>query len=209
MPDHKNGLGEGISALLSQSEGAISTWAWGLHRICDIVKERWPDTPVIAFGHSRLGKTSLWAAATNEKIDAVVSNESGTGGAALARRINNERVGGSRWYTARLSRYNRKENQMPFDQHFLLGAIAPRPLYVASAAEDISATPISQYLSLYHAQPAYRLAGIPLSLPTQVPAVTDPLSSGPVGFHVRPGFHDVTLYDWQCFADFFDQQYGH
>ena len=38
-----------------------------------------------------------------------------------------------------------------------------------------------------------------------LPAPDTPLHQGRVGYHLRTGKHDLTLYDWQRFMDFADK----
>ena len=90
---------------------------------------------------------------------------------------------------------------MPVDQHELIALFAPRPVYVASAAEDLWSDPRGEFLSCVYASPVYELLGMK-GLPSKsMPALSTPLL-GTVAYHIRPGKHDVTLYDWQCYMDF-------
>ncbi|MGA0132911.1 MAG: acetylxylan esterase [Opitutales bacterium] len=225
-PDHPEGWKDGFRAALSPAGrdtvwkdgewAAIGAWAWGLSRGLDVLA-RMPgvdDSRVAVIGHSRLGKAALWAGAQDERFAMVVSNDSGCGGAALSKRTFGETVGVisgfypgrgfPHWFTRRFSTYSENEAALPLDQHWLLAAAAPRPLYVASAAEDLWADPRGEFLGALHADPVFRLLGTP-GLGTDVfPEVGRPVGLS-VGYHVRAGKHDVTAEDWANYLDFADR----
>jgi hypothetical protein len=219
-PDHHDGWKQGVRARIGPGTagrfgpddwGAIGAWAWGLSRALDgLAKD--PDVDggrVAVIGHSRLGKTALWAGAADERFALVVSNDSGEGGAALARRRFGETTDRitsvfPHWFALRLREYAGREDALPVDQHMLLALVAPRPLYVASATEDLWADPRGEFLAAKAAEPVYCLLGREGLGVADLPSPDRPVG-GSIGYHLRTGKHALTAYDWEQYLDFADR----
>lgn len=219
--DRSEGLDAGVAKLLGTAGtesrapnawGAIGIWAWGLSRALDYL-EADPEIDgarVAVHGHSRMGKAALWAGAQDERFALVISNDSGCGGAALSKRDFGETVKHINdrfpyWFARAFRAYNANEDALPVDQHELLALIAPRPLYVASATEDLWADPLGEFLSLKHAEPVYALFGKAGLGTGQQPSPDSPVQGEVLAYHLRSGEHDITPYDWAQYLDFADK----
>lgn len=216
-PDNYDEFKNGIHGVLDRGArppdawGTLAAWAWGASRCMDYFEtEQEIDSKKVAvLGHSRGGKTALWAGAEDERFSIVISNESGCGGAALARRKYGEtvaRINSSfpHWFCMNYRQFSNNEEKMPVDMHMLLGLIAPRGLYVACADEDLWGDPLGSYLALQNALPVFNLLKTQSSLPGSIPPLNTPVGEGRTAFHIRDGGHNLLLKDWDWFMDFAD-----
>ena len=227
VPDFPGGRKEGIQGVFDKEDkmestgdewGAIAAWAWGLSIIASLAAlEQDAETinweKIAVFGHSRLGKTALWAGATDQRFAMVISNNSGCGGAALSRREFGETIFRMNsvfphWLCGNCKKYNAQINDCPVDQHELIALIAPRPVYVASATEDLWADPKGEFLSCFHAEPVYKLLGTEgLGGVAEMPAPDTPVGKT-IQYHNRTGAHDITGYDWDQYLRFAKEHFG-
>ncbi len=218
-PDFKGGITYGIRPLFFQAGqtepkpddwGAIGAWSYGMSRAMDYLeKDKNVDAHrVAAMGHSRLGKTALWAGAMDERFAMVLASCPGEGGASLARRNYGETIRRlvdvfPYWFAANLAKYADNVNQLPVDAHELIALSAPRPIYITGAEEDQWADPKGEFLACVAAGPVYRLLGAQDLGTNQMPPLNKPIMHT-IGFHYRTGKHEVTSFDWGQFLAFAD-----
>ncbi len=198
--------------------GKIGMWAWGASRVMDYLCAERPqlDTERVAVvGHSRLGKTALWCAAQDMRFAAVISNDSGYGGAASSKRGEGERIddflkaGSWDWFCENFKSFRgEKEDEKPYDQSFLLSLIAPRLLIVGSAELDRGADPKSEFLTTLHASSAWELLGEEgLVTPDALPIPPTILDGGKVCYHIRHGLHWFSREDWLAYIKILDKKW--
>lgn len=207
--DFEEGYKNGVRTLLAKELGlnadqwsANGAWAWGLSRVLDFLEtQKMVDAKkVILHGHSRLGKAALWAGATDQRFAAIISNESGEGGAAIARRNYGEnlwRITNSfpHWFYKDYKNYAYKENELPFDSPVLLSLLAPRPLYVSSAVGDQWSDPLGEFLGAQNTEEVYQLYHKEGLKKLAFPPLNTPIGNH-IRYHIREGKHDINDYDW-------------
>jgi hypothetical protein len=223
QPDRATSLDEGVIKLARAAGqpprpddwGAIGAWAWGVSRTIDyLVTDASVDAKRIAVqGHSRLGKTALWASATDPRIAAIYSSCSGEMGAALSRRDWGETVDDMAqnfpwWFAAAFQKWPGRWSEMPVDAHMLIALSAPRPVFITGGTADQWADPVGEYLAAVAAGPVYRLLGArDLGVADATPPLDTPVTGGDIGWHYHTGAHAATPEDWKAFLVFLDKYF--
>jgi len=218
VPDRR---ADGLTELRRLSEGyaddetrwgAVAAWAWAYSRMIDALEQdpRLAKTAYVTWGHSRYGKSALLAAAFDDRIDGVISHQSGTGGASL----NREKLGESimeitksypHWFAPRYETYAGREEDMPVDQHALLALIAPRPVLLGNARRDVWSDPNGAFRAAIGATPAYELYGSHGLVQKRLDEWTP---SADLAFWIRSGTHGVVKEDWPAFFEFLDAHFN-
>lgn len=215
LVDYREGIHNalGIDSESESNLGSIGLWSFAAMRVMDYLEtDKHANAKKVAVvGHSRLGKTALLTGAFDERFAITISNDSGAGGAALFK----TKVGEHTeymvetipyWFCNNFKKYYKKEEDMPYDQHFLLSLVAPRPLYVASAVLDEWSDPKAEFESTLLAsevyEKVYNMKGLACS---EQPALDTPCQEGNVAYHVRTGPHNILRYDWDQFMNFADK----
>jgi hypothetical protein len=211
---HPHYLQSGQDHLGPHDWGTIAAWAWGVSRAVDyLVTDSTIDKGRIAVvGHSRLGKTTLLAAALDDRIALAIPHQAGCGGTAPSRSTTGEsveRINTSfpHWFNDTFPQFNEQVERLPFDQHCLVALVAPRPVLMSNAVEDTWANPAGQFEMLVAADPVYRLLGVE-GLCQKTPPPTGKLLNSRLGYYIRPGKHSMTRDDWRIFREFADEHLG-
>jgi hypothetical protein len=208
----KLALAPGQTAPAADEWGTISAWAWGLSRIMDYLEtDPAVDAKRVALvGHSRLGKTVLWAGASDPRFAIVFSSQGGELGSSLGRRDFGETIDDMAqnfpWqFAGNLQKYAGHWNDMPVDTHFLISLIAPRPLLITGGTGDQWSDPHGEFLGEVAAGPVYRLVGAKDLGTTEWPKPEMPVVSGDLAYYYHTGPHAITKEDWVVFLNFVDR----
>ena len=197
------------------SWATISAWAFGASRVLDYIQtlDEIDENRITVVGHSRCGKTALWAAATDDRFYCAVSNNSGCAGAAMQRTKGGERIKDiniTDWFCKNYRKFNDNEEMLPVDQHMLIALLAPRLCYVSSSKDDTWSDPTAERLSCQMANEAYKLynkSGVVFpDDSSETVDVNVAYHDGNIGYHVKEGEHSITDYDWEMFIDFLNKK---
>lgn len=205
-------LAPGLAKPAADEWGTLSAWAWAASRVLDYLES---DAAVDArrvalIGHSRLGKTVLWAGARDPRFALVFSSCSGEMGAALARRDFGETVDDMAanygyQFAGNFQKYPGHWSDMPVDAHMLIALNAPHPVFITGGTQDLWADPRGEFLAEVAAGPVYRLLGKQDLGVSDGPPLDTPLITGDLGFHYHTGGHTITAADWNAFLAFADR----
>ena len=208
---HKLFFPKGQSFPKASEWGVISACAWGAMRAMDYLEtdNDIDHEKVAIMGHSKMGKTTLWTAAQDERFALAIAAQSGCAGAALWRRKSGETLKKMvtrfpYWLCRNAWKFIDQEDDLPIDQHMLLACIAPRPIYVHSGVKDTWADGRGEYLSAFYASEVYKLYGEKALDSQDSPQAGKAIIESHVGYHIREGGHSIESFDWKRFLDFAD-----
>lgn len=192
--------------------GKLTLWAFAMSRAIDyfLTRSEVDAGRIAVIGHSRLGKTALLCGAFDERVRYTFANDSGCGGDAMEHykhegaetiEVMNDKF--PYWFNSKRGSYAGKEQTMPFDQHFLMAAIAPRFVSTGSAAQDIWADPYAQQLCCVEASCAWEFLGLKgFEGPKEMMAINTACLDGSIGHHYRDGIHFLSRQDWLQYMEF-------
>ncbi len=192
--------------------GAVAAWGWAFSRMVDVLDgdRRIDPNGIVAWGHSRYAKAALLAAVFDDRIDAVIAHQSGTGGASLNRDKPGESVKAitrtyPHWFAKAYANYAGREEEMSIDQHALLALIAPRPVLLGNARRDVWSDPNGAFRAGQGADPVYDLLG---SEGLEQDRLDEWKPEADLAFWIRPGTHGVVEEDWPAFLEFLNAHFG-
>lgn len=187
--------GQLYDAYPDYSFGDIGAWSWGFSRVVDALEKiGGVDLGTLAFtGHSRGGKTAMLAGVRDKRAAIVNPNETNCG-ACGCYRVHTTAItedGGERrsetladmtanfpsWLGPKMKDYAEREQDLPFDCHFLKALVSPRTLLIGEAASDIWTNPVGCVLTDKAAQEAFDRFG------------------GDFLWYFRRGWHSHTIFD--------------
>ncbi|MBR7101678.1 MAG: hypothetical protein IKC74_05260 [Clostridia bacterium] len=204
--------------------GKIGIWAWTNMRLVDYaltLPSTDPDN-IGVMGHSRLGKTALVTGMLDTRIKFVFSNAAGCSGDSLCIGNSGHERGSDKfatgelisditttfpfWFCKNYSKYAERNVSDIFDQHYLLGSIAPRYVLIGSCSEDHWADPLSQQLCVLAASEAWDREGLcGLQEYDKIVEPGEALLDGHVGFFKIKNVHYLSRHCYKRFIEFIEK----
>jgi hypothetical protein len=178
--------------------GVLAGWAWGASRVADYLEEdpTIDKTKLIVTGASRNGKSSMIAAAFDERLIGapVVTGGGGIGAYRFAGPRKSETLDIMQkkypnWFSPNLHEFWGQREKLPFDEHWFLALAAPRPFIALEGITDTISLPEAVKQSILGARPAYALFG----------------QENRLGVNYANHGHAFTNEDWTALMDFFDK----
>jgi len=151
--------------------GLLRAWAWGASRIVDylITDPAIAKDKLIITGISRTGKSALIAGAFDERFS-MVAPVASSGGGTPAYRFSGTvpDLGGKEglteevskypnWFSPHLHQFWGQPEKLPFDEHWFLALVAPRPFIALEGDHDQNVNQNGVYQSWIAARAAYEL----------------------------------------------------
>ena len=153
--------------------GLLRAWAWGASRVVDYLETdpAIDKNKLIITGVSRTGKAALVAGAFDDRI-AMVAPGASSGGGTPAYRFSGAGRGGKEgldemvkkypnWFSPNLHQFWGQQDKLPFDEHWFLALVAPRPFIALEGAQDQNVVVNGVRQSYLAALPAYQFFGVP------------------------------------------------
>lgn len=187
FPDHPN------------RPGALAVWSNLFGVAARTIEAEFGESAMIAYGHSRFGKTALLAGAWSDDIDAVIAHQSGTLGASALDDKDGEPLSAlmdsyPHWPGPGLSRYQDRPNSLPVRPADLLALTGDKPVLLGNARRDVWSDPWGAYTEAKSAWGDAFGASNP----------SDFRPGDTKAYWLRPGTHGVVKEDWPAFLDFLD-----
>ncbi|HRP31271.1 MAG TPA: alpha/beta fold hydrolase [Agriterribacter sp.] len=148
-------------------------------------------------GHSRNGKLSLWAAAFDERIKAVIPSSGGSGGEVPWRYTSHKydvediallSCAQPAWLHPRLRFFIGREDKLPVDQNSFMALIAPRGLMLSAAVNETAANSLGIEQAYETTKKLYQFLG----------------AENNIAIRFREGQHGTNANDIEAYVDFFD-----
>lgn len=202
VPDRRAGGDDALESLFPEHHnrpGALAVWSNLFGVAAQTIEARFGDSTMVAYGHSRFGKTALLSGAWSDDIDAVIAHQSGTLGASALDDKDGEPLGAlldsyPQWAGPGLTRYRDRPNSLPVRPADLLALTGDKPVLLGNARRDVWSDPWGAFKEANAAWGDDFGARNPVDFRPQ----------DKKAYWLRPGTHGVVKEDWPAFLDFLD-----